>query len=160
VDWTCQATQEIYRDTWDWLGAELRYILSNEGFIRNEPFQPVYTPGLILRTCLTQHIGGNNVSTQRGFWLSINRPGYQIERISLSELEYRLIKTMLQHAQYCSEEELMQSVWGKTIERGTFTQRMHHLRKKLREHNNNVQLIIKHYGGQYSLLHTDWLYLE
>ncbi|HEY4383405.1 MAG TPA: winged helix-turn-helix domain-containing protein, partial [Ktedonobacteraceae bacterium] len=157
---SCDTTSEIHPETWDRLGPELRYIFSSEGIIRNEPFQPKYTPGHILRSYLIQRMEETTIPPQRGFWLTINRPGYQTVRVSLSELEYRLIKTLLLHTHNCSEEELMRNAWGKMIERATFTQRMHHLRKKLKEYSNDTPLIVNRYGGQYSLEHIDWLHLE
>ncbi|GHO52673.1 hypothetical protein KSB_11480 [Ktedonobacter robiniae] len=154
------ADEEIAPELWNNLGAELRYILSNEGVIRYEPFQPVYYPGAILCQYLLEKARMQTPPSSRGFWLTITRPSKAPERLSLSELEYHLIKTLRQHPVRCSEEELMQGAWGKLIERSTFTQRMHHLRKKLKDHSDNVELISNHYGGLYSLNHADWLHLE
>jgi hypothetical protein len=152
--------EEILPATWDGLGRELRYILSNEGVIRHDHFQPVYHPGATMRNYLAQKARENNLTTLRGFWLAIVRPGSQQERLSLSELEYRLIKTLLQHPKRCTEEALMKGAWGKPIERSTFTQRMHHLRKKLKDQCGDIEMITNHYGGLYSLNHPDWLHLE
>ncbi len=155
-----QTTDIISDEKRDWLGAELRYILSNEGILRIEPAQPTYYPGAILRHFLQQKTKINNPVITRGFWLTIAPPGKNPERTALSELEYHLLKTLLQYPNYCSETLLIQNAWGKSIEKATFTQRMHHLRKKLRNISHDVDLITNHYGGQYSLKHSEWLHLE
>lgn len=153
--------EEILAATWDGLGRELRYILSNEGIVRYDPFQPVYHPGATLRNYLAQKAHESNLTMQRGFWLTIDCSGSRQERLSLSELEYRLIKTLIQHPRRCTEEALMKGAWGKVIERPTFTQRMHHLRKKLKDAcGGDVEMITNHYGGLYSLNYPEWLHLE
>jgi hypothetical protein len=53
----------------------------------------------------------------------------------------------------------MIEAWGKKIERQTFTQRMHHLRKKLRE-QCGTEIIENRYGGLYSLNHPEWFHLD
>ena len=80
--------------------------------------------------------------------------------VSLSELEYRLVKTLLQHPERCKEDELMQGAWGRLIEKPRFTQRMHQLRKKLKEQGVGTEIIENSYGGFYSLNHPEWLHLE
>jgi hypothetical protein len=139
---------------------ELRYLLSSEGIIRYEFFNPVIPPGTIIRDYLLSKINESSPSQSRGFWLTLTCSGKEPELLSLSELEYHLIKTLLQHPKRCTEEELMKSAWGKVVERSTFTQRMHHLRKKLRDHCDNKDPITNHYGGQYSLAHPEWLHLD
>jgi hypothetical protein len=153
-----QASEEI--TTWEELNPELRYILCNEGITRYDPFLSVHYPGAILREYLLQKIDQSKQTAARNFWLTINQPGKQQERLLLSELEYGLMRVLLQHPSRCSEDELMKGAWGKVIGRPTFTQRMHHLRKKLREHSHNIDMIINHYGGEYSLNNSSWLRLE
>ncbi|HYT44515.1 MAG TPA: hypothetical protein VEP90_19450, partial [Methylomirabilota bacterium] len=58
-----------------------------------------------------------------------------------------------------SEEELMKAAWGRLIDRPVFTQRMHHLRKKLREAFQGEEIVENRYGGIYLLNHSDWLRL-
>ncbi len=153
--------------TWRWMGTELRYILSNEGLIRYDLLQPVYHPGAILRNYLLQQLQQiqqeNKIgpTIARNYWFTISIPGQPSERLMLSELEYHLLKVLLQqHPTRCSEEALMKGAWGNIIEKATFTQRMHHLKKKLRKHSQDHDMITNHYGGQYSLNHAEWLHLE
>ncbi len=166
-----QIDEEIPFETWNQLPSELRYMLNTEGIIRYDRLQPIRIPGTILREFLIQKATENKdlfvlpanpqpSTTGRGYWLTITRPGQQRERIALSELEYHLLGTLMQHPKRCTQEELMKSAWGKVIERPTFTQRMHHLRKKLKEHSGGIEIIENRYGGQYSLNHPEWLYLE
>ena len=158
---------EIDASTWRWMGTELRYILSNEGLIRYDLLQPVYHPGAILRNYLLQQLQQiqqeNKIgpTIARNYWFTISIPGQPSERLMLSELEYHLLKVLLQqHPTRCSEEALMKGAWGNIIEKATFTQRMHHLKKKLRKHSQDHDMITNHYGGQYSLNHAEWLHLE
>jgi Transcriptional regulatory protein, C terminal len=156
-----QADEVINGETWNQLGSELRYILCNEGVVRSDPFQLVHYPGATLCRYLSQKASENNptTTTMRGFWLTITCPDKQPERVSLSELEYLLLKTLIQYPNRRPEEELMKGAWGKVVDRSTFTQRMHSLRKKLKE-RCGTDLIENHYGGQYSLHHSDWFDLE
>lgn len=156
-----QPNEEMHAATWDQLGSELRYILYNEGIVRYNPFHPITQyPGAILSQYLTQKASQYSPSNLRGFWVSIIRPGIQREHFSLSELEYRLLKTLKQYPNRCNEELLIQETWGKVIEKSTFIQRMHHLRKRLREHSAGIEIIENHYGGEYSLNHAEWIQLE
>lgn len=154
-----QADEEIESATWDELGPELRYILSSEGIVRYDPFRPIHYPGAILCQYLMQKVAENN-PTGRGFWVNISRSGKQRERFSLSELEYRLLKTLMQHPKRSTEEELMKGAWGKIIEKPAFTQRMYYLRKKLRDRCEGTEIIENHYGGGYSLNYPEWFQLE
>jgi DNA-binding response OmpR family regulator len=149
------------------MGTELRYILANEGLIRYDLLRPVYHPGAILRNYLlqqmqqTQQENKTNTPASRNYWLTVRIPDQPQELLTLSELEYHLLKVLLQqHPAKCSEEALMKGAWGNIIEKATFTQRMHHLRKKLRKHSQNNDMITNQYGGQYSLNHPEWLNLE
>lgn len=144
---------------WRSWGPELHYLLYSEGILRYDLFQSIQTPGAILHRYLQREFANSSTQT-RGFWLTINCPGQEVQRLSLSELEYGLIKALVQHPKRCTEDELMKSAWGKAIERSTFTQRMHHLRKKLHDVCENKDMIVNHYGGQYSLTHPEWLELE
>lgn len=154
------ANDTIDSNTWAKMGKELRYILQSEGLVRFDPFQPIHYPGSIICQYLLQKWQENAAAPQQGFWLTINRPGLQKSQISLSEREYGLLKTLLQHPIRCPEEQLMIGAWGKSIDKPAFTQRMHQLRKKLRTHNGEVEVIENHYGGFYSLNHPEWLYIE
>ena len=168
-----QADDEINPAYWDQWGSELHYILCSEGIIRYDPFRPIHFPGAILRYYLVKKARENSESftsfiasativsltVGRGFRLSISRPENQREILSLSELEYHLLKTLLQNPKHCSELELMTEAWGKKIDRRVFTQRMHHLRKKLRE-QCGTEIIQNRYGGLYSLNHPEWFHLD
>src|SRR5579875_201272 len=144
---------------WTEWGPELRYLLQNEGIVRYDVFKDIYLPGRLLRDYFIQQINLASPGQSKGFWLTITSNGIE-EQVSLSELEYRLLKTLLQSSRRCSEEELMRSAWGRIIDRSTFSQRMYHLRKKLRERSGNQDVIANHYGGQYSVVHPEWLRLE
>jgi hypothetical protein len=161
-----QAEETISESNWDGAGKELRYILANEGLLRSDPLRPIHYPGAILRNYLlqraqpapqSQKVGA---STPHGYWLTIKLPEQPRERLQLSALEYSMLKILLQYPDKCSEEELMKAAWGKTIEKARFSQRLHQLRKKLKEHSQNNELITNQYGGQYSLKHAEWLLLE
>jgi len=171
------AEQEMDLTAWNQLGPELRYILYSEGVVRYDPFQPIHYPGATLRNYLVQK--GKEYEEQSSQYtisspddqhalpppalagirgLDIIRPDHPREHLPLSEREYNLFRTLLQHPQHCTEEELMQGAWGQRVERSTFTQRMHHLRKKLKEQCGE-EIIENRYGGNYSLKHSDWFRL-
>ena len=161
------AEKKIDLAFWEQLGPELRYILLNEGIVRFDPFQPIHYPGSILRNYFVQKTNEASlqaitsaVSLISGHALIMNRPGSQSDRLSLSELEYRLLKTLLDHPERCKDEELMKGAWGRIIERPTFTQRIFQLRKKLKDHFGGIEIIENHYGGLYSLNHPEWFHLE
>ncbi len=154
---------------WDSLHPELRYILYSEGIVRYDLFRPIHFPGTILRDYLVQQVKERNKTSaiqgmlaqaEQGHWLHIARPGMETRHIALSKLEYRLLKTLLQHADYCTEQELIQSTWGRGTERSNFTQRLYRLRKKLEEQLDGIDIIENRYGGIYSLTHPDWLELD
>ncbi len=145
---------------WTRWNAETRYLLYAEGIVRYEVFKMIYLPGRLLRNYLIQQVKVVNTGQTKGYWVTIDRPGVQEEQVSLSDLEYRLLKTLLQNSKRCSEDELMKGAWDQVTERSTFMQRMHHLRKKLKERTGDQDLIVNHYGGQYSLTHPEWLHLE
>lgn len=161
-----QADDEIDSADWYELGPELRYILYSEGIVRYDRLRPVHFPGAILSQYLVQKAKGNAESASvlppptTGHGLTISRPGEQPVLVSLSELEYRLFKTLLQHPERCKEDELMKGAWDRLIEKPTFTQRMHQLRRKLREQGVAAEIIENSYGGFYSLNHPEWLHLE
>ncbi|MFL5699481.1 MAG: helix-turn-helix domain-containing protein [Ktedonobacteraceae bacterium] len=163
------ASDEIDRTFWNDLGEELHYILSNEGIIRHDPFQRSHYPGATLSQYLVQKVKENSdmfsiqaVSppTGRGHWLIINRPGDNLEPFPLTELEYRLLKTLQRYPDRCSDIELMKGAWGKVIGKSAFVQRMHHLRKKLKDRLGGIEVIENRYGGLYSLDHPEWFHLE
>lgn len=159
---------------WNELGQELRYILYSEGVVRYDPFQPIHYPGAILRNYLLQKareyneqsaapsasdrnlFAAQTLTGTRG--LNIGGPGNTRKYLSLSEREYDLFKTLLQHPERCTEEELMQGAWGKKVEHATFTQRIHHLRKKLKDQCGE-EIIENRYGGIYLLKHPEWFQL-
>jgi hypothetical protein len=155
---------------WDSLDPELRYILHSEGVIRYDLFLPVHFPGTILRDYLVQQVKEKNktslaegtlTSSEHGHWLHINRSGMETRHIALSKLEYRLLKTLIQHADdSCTEQELIQSAWERGTERANFTQRLFTLRKKLEKQLDGIDIIENRYGGIYSLTHADWLELD
>jgi hypothetical protein len=166
------AEDEISSEFWYSLHPELRYILSSEGILRYDPFKPIHAPGITLRNYLVQkaqethrytvspHIPLTPPTPDRGYWLRISKPERDPELLSLSELEYQLLKTLLSHTDRCTEKELMLGAWNQIIERATFTQRMHKLRKKLQKHFDGEDIIVNTYGGIYSLLHPEWIQLE
>ncbi len=155
---------------WDTLEPELRYILSSEGIVRYDLFRPIHFPGTILRDYLVQQAKVRTmevqsvqeaiVSSASGHWLRITRPGIKTKQIPLSKLEYLLLKTFLQHADSCSEQELIQGAWEKGTDRANFAQRMYKLRKKLEEQLDGIDIIENRYGGIYSLVHPEWLELD
>ncbi len=176
-----RASEEIDLDTWNWLGKELHFILRNEGIVRYDPPASIYYPGALCMASLVQRAqvqdDRNDVDIEddehqvespemreNQLWippgqktLQITLPGKEPASIPLSELEYRLLKVLLEHPKKCSEAELMQAAWGRLISRSVFTQRMHHLRKKLRRYTGDEDLIENRYGGIYLLNHVEWL---
>ncbi len=169
--------QEMDLTEWNKLGLELRYILYSEGVVRYDPFQPIHYPGATVRNYLAQKVKEHEAQStfytipsprelnaldlptpisSRG--LDIIRPSNPREHLPLSEIEYNLFRTLLQYPQHSTEDELMQGAWGQRVERSTFTQRMHHLRKKLKEQCGE-EIIENRYGGNYSLKHRDWFRL-
>ena len=166
--------QAIDPIAWDKLGPELHYILGSEGILRSEPRQPVYYPGDTLRKSLiakAKTIGERSSasfpvstsvasSSDRNLWLTIIMPDHQRERLLLSDIEYRLFKTLHQAPMRHHEEELIKSSWDMPVSRTTLTQRIHHLRKKLRGVCGNEEIIQNHYGGFYSLNHPAWFELD
>ena len=158
---------EIDPSFWYELGPELRYILYSEGIVRYDRLRPIHYPGSILCQYLIQEAKENKESIEQivslsqstGRNLTIGRPEDQLVVISLSELEYRLLKTLMQHPERCKEEELMKGAWGMLIERSRFTQRMHQLRRKLKDQGIGTEIIENSYGGFYSLKHPEWIRL-
>ncbi len=166
-----RAEDEIDSAFWDNLDTELRYILYSEGIVRSDLFRPVHFPGKILSDYLVQRgqlQGKNKISTiqqsvpvpEHGHWLHITRPGIETKDINLSRLEYRLLKTLIEHAEHCTEQELIQGAWEKGTERSNFTQRLYKLRKKLEEQLGGIDVIENSYGGIYSLMHVNWFKLD
>lgn len=145
---------------WMRWNAETRYLLYSEGIVRYEVFKMIYLPGRLLRDYLIRQVKMVSTGQTKGYWVTIDSSDFQKEQVSLSDLEYRLLKTLLQNPKRCSEDELMKGAWDQMIERSTFMQRMYHLRKKLKVRTEGQDLIINHYGGQYSLTHPEWLHLE
>lgn len=163
-----QQDEVIPPESWNSWGPEFRYILYSEGIVRCDALQPVNAPGELLRRYLVQkarEMGAPVIASSiphpasgKGYWVNIIR-GTQKERLSLSELEYQLFKTLLQHPKNCTDTELMFATWGKTIDRQAFMQRMYHLRKKLRD-RCETEIIENRYGGLYSLNHAEWFQLD
>ncbi len=155
-----QADDEIDPTLWYELGPELRYILYSEGIVRYDRLQPIHFPGYILSRYLIQRANSAQSTlpaSTTGRNLTISRPGEQSVLVSLSELEYRLLKTLTQHPERCKEEVLMKGAWGMLIERSRFTQRLHQLRRKLKEQGVGTEIIENSYGGFYSLNHPEWI---
>ena len=95
-----QATDELDPTTWYDLGSELRYILYSEGIVRYDRLQPIHFPGLTLGRYLVQK--ANNLQSALpvptpGRYLTVSCPGEQSVVVSLSDLEFRLLKTLLLH---------------------------------------------------------------
>jgi hypothetical protein len=160
-----RADNEIDPTFWYELGSELRYILYSEGIVRYDRLQPIHFPGTILCQYLIQEAKESSeqiisLPPAAGRNLTISRLGEQPIIVSLSELEYRLLKTLAQHPERCKEEELMKGAWGRLIERTAFSQRMHQLRRKLRDQGAGTEIIENSYGGFYSLKHPEWLHLN
>jgi len=158
-----QANDEVDPTTWYELGSELRYILYSEGIVRYDRLQPIHFPGSILSRYLMQKTNQEQSALPiftTGKFLTINRPQEQPVLISLSELEYRLLKTLVQHPERCKDEELMKGTWGMLIERSRFTQRMNQLRRKLKDQGIGTEIIENSYGGFYSLNHPEWVQLN
>lgn len=155
------ARSQIDAALWESLGKELHYILHNEGIVRYDydPSQPVYYPGSLLGNYLAQKKEEFIPTTTKTPWLIITRADGEKEQIPLSELEYKLVKALVQHPKRYPEEELMKVGWGKIIESKTFSQRMYQLRKKLKGDSGN-DVIINHYGGFYSLYQPENIQLE
>ncbi len=157
---------------WNQLGLELRYILYSEGIVRYDLLQPIYYPGSVLLKYLVQKAQEQGQSTKSTMLpqpqpmassaneLIITLPDKQPVNLELSLLEFHLIRTLLQHPKRCTEEELMKAAWGKIIGKQVFTQRMHHLRKKLKEHTEGAEVIENRYGGFYLLNHAEWFHLS
>jgi len=162
-----RADDEFDPALWYELGPELRYILYSEGIVRYDRLRPIHFPGAILCQFLIQEANESPESSEQiislppavGRHLTISYPGEQPIIVSLSELEYRLLKTLVQHPERCKEEELMKGAWGMLIERSRFTQRMHQLRKKLKDQGVGTEIIENSYGGFYSLNHPEWVNL-
>jgi hypothetical protein len=157
-----QPTDEVDPIYWDDLGSDLRYILYSEGIVRYDRLQPIHFPGLTLSYYLVHKANSMQsafLAPVAGRHLTMSRPGEQPMALSLSELEYRLLKTLMQHPERCKEEDLMKGAWGMLIDRSRFTQRMHQLRRKLKEQGLGSEIIENSYGGYYSLKHPDWLKL-
>lgn len=165
--------QAIDPIAWDQLGSELHYILRSEGILRFEPWKPVYYPGDTLRKSLIAKARASSgpsyvssgipssiaAASSRNLWLTITLPERKQQRLLLSEIEYRLFKTLLQPPMRFHEEDLIKSGWDMPVPRTTLTQRIHHLRRKLREICGNEEIIRNHYGGYYSLNHPEWFEL-
>ena len=161
------ADEQVEYSFWDNLDPELRYILYSEGIVRYDPLQPIYFPGTILRDYLVQqakdmHRGVIQASPkpEREHTLTITKPDMEKKQIPLSRLEHRLLKTLIEHADYCTEQELIQSGWEKGTERANLTQRLYKLRNKLKEHLHGEDIIENRYGGIYSLTHPHWLHVD
>jgi hypothetical protein len=170
------ASDKIESIIWNQLGKELHFILRNEGIVRYDPFTPIYYPGALCMNFLAQKVqemnseldiqSGSQIARETPLltppgqkMLRITIPGQEVCTVPLSDLEYRLIKKLMQHPKECSEADLMQAAWGRKIDRSVFTQRMHHLRKKLRRFTDDEDIIENRYGGIYLLNHAEWLEL-
>lgn len=165
------AREEIDPATWNRLGPELRYILYSEGIVRYDPLQSVYYPGSVLLNYLMQKVQEQDKATlpilsrpqatmSGANELIITLPDKQPQTLELSSLEYALMKTLLHSPGRCSEEALMKSAWGKITSKQVLTQRIFHLRKKLREACDEEEMIENIYGGFYTLKHPEWFSLR
>ena len=158
------ADEQIEYAIWDSLDPELRYILSSEGIVRYDPLQPIYFPGILLRDYLVQQTKDIrrviSAKPERVHTLTIVKPAMDKKQVPLSKLEYRLLKTLIEHADYCTEQELIQSAWEKGTERSNLTQRLYKLRNKVKELLDGDDIIENQYGGIYSLTHPQWLHID
>lgn len=161
------ADEEIDPTTWNRLGSELRYILYSEGIVRYDPLQSVYYPGSLLLNYLAQkaeeHVKAlrpamvfRSQTTSNTNELVITLPDKQPQHLELSSLEYALMQTLLHQPGKCSEEALMRAAWGKITSKQVLTQRIFHLRKKLRDAWDGEEMIENIYGGFYALKHPEW----
>jgi Transcriptional regulatory protein, C terminal len=166
-----QAHPNRILEEWSKLGSELRYILSGEGLVCFDMKQRVRGPGSVLLDYLSEkaQLSNERISSHtalpsstniRSAWLHITLPEREPTRLLLSEKEYSLLQTLLQHPQLCPEDILMKNVWGKEVDRSTLSQRMHQLRKKLKNYLGDNDVIENSYGGHYSLHHPEWFQLE
>jgi DNA-binding response OmpR family regulator len=94
-------------------------------------------------------------ATGNGNELIITLPDKQPQLLELSSLENALMKALLHQPGRCSEEALMRAAWGKFTSKQVLTQRLFHLRKKLREACGE-EMIENIYGGSYTLKHPEW----
>ncbi len=161
------ASEEVEPATWNRLGPELRYILYSEGIVRYDPLQPIHYPGSLLWNYLAQRVEELDKAirptilprfqaTSSGNELIITLPDMQPHHLELSSLEYALIQTLLHQPGKCSEEALMRAAWGKITGKQVLTQRIFHLRKKLRDACAGEEMIENIYGGFYALKHPEW----
>jgi len=150
---------------WSSFGKELHYILYSEGILRDE--KEMHLPGSLLRTYLIRKAKEDNEwfassttiahsSNTQG--IQIMRPTYPADYLSLSDIEYRLIKILLQPPYRYTEDELKKATWNEPISSRAFAQRMHHLRKKLKD-RCDTEIIENRYGGIYMLTHPEWFTL-
>jgi len=161
------ADEEIDPSTWNQLGSELRYILYSEGIARYDPLQPVHYPGSLLLNYLAQRVEEqvktiqpavlfrSQTTTSSANELIITVPDNQPQHLELSSLEYALMQALFHQPGKCSEETLMRSAWGKITSKQVLTQRIFHLRKKLRDVCGE-EMIENIYGGFYALKHFEW----
>jgi Transcriptional regulatory protein, C terminal len=166
------ASEEIAPAIWNQLGLELRYILYSEGIVRYDLLQPIYYPGSVMLNYLAQKVQEQDTLTisatlpqtqasiSQANELLITLPGKQPQPLELSSLEYALMKTLLHYPGKCSEEALMKSAWGKITSKQVLTQRIFHLRKKLKDLCDGEDMIVNIYGGFYSLNHPEWFSLQ
>lgn len=154
------------QELWEQFDEELHYILRSEGIVRADPLMTVEYPGTLLKLYLEQRVREQEgppafrpsvPSNQKE--LLVTLPGQPPVSVALSDIEYRLVKTLLENPKRCSETQLMQAGWGRPIDRSVFTQRMHHLRKKLRKYTGDEDIIENRYGGKYLLSHAEWVHV-
>ena len=162
-----QVNNEEELGWWEKISEDLRSILRSEGIVRYDPFMSIVYPGALLKLYLEQRVQEQIGQTMPKLSASLNQkelqitlPGKSPSSVLLSDIEYKLIKTLLDTPGRCSEDQLMQAAWEHHIDRSVFTQRMHHLRKKLRKYTDDEELIENRYGGIYLLSHTEWLSLQ
>jgi hypothetical protein len=158
--------------TWKAWESQLRYILSTEGIVCLDEMQQVRYPGSVLLHFLIQQVqeGSEQISTDttsspspgmRNYMLAVTIPEGEPTYVPLSELEYHLMQTLLQHSQSCTEDTLMIGAWGKKIKHSSLAQRIYQLRKKLESYlGGNRDFIGNRYGGVYYLNHPERLRLE
>ena len=160
---------------WNQYSPELRYILACEGVICFDEAHSARYPGTVLLNYLIQAAQKSSLrpvqipatssivpgKSSRSFWLTTTLPGNKPEPLALSEKEYRLLSTLLQHPEACTATMLKEGAWGsQPISNTAFTQRMHQLHKKLKKQYGEDDVIEKRYRGQYILKHPERFQLQ
>ncbi len=99
------------QELWEQFDEELHYILRSEGIVRSDPLMPVEYPGTLIRLYLEQRVREQEgppavrpsmPSNQKE--LLVTLPGQSPTSIALSDIEYRLVKILLDNPKRCNED--------------------------------------------------------